>query len=95
LWCCQNQEELSLTTRYAANAILLPSLDMLSNLLPSHAPSLLSHVLSGRPNSSQMWQHWRGRYGLTEAEQSSLWANVDPDRDPASGEDKVSDSTAG
>ena len=59
--------------RYAANAILLPSLDMLSNLVPSDAPALLSHILAGRPADSAMWKHWRGRYGLTEVEQEGVW----------------------
>lgn len=66
-----------LTDRYAANAILLPSLDMLSNLDASHAPALLTHLLSGRPASSPMWAHWRGRYGLTEAEQEGVWNGTD------------------
>lgn len=63
--------------RYAANAILLPSLDMLSNLLPSDAPALLSHILAGRPADSAMWKHWRGRYGLTEVEQEGVWNGTD------------------
>lgn len=62
---------------YAANAILLPSLDMLSNLTSEHAPAILSHVLTGRPKGSGMWDHWRGRYGLTEAQQGDVWASVD------------------
>lgn len=51
---------------------------MLSNLSVSHAPSLLSHVLAGRPQHSQMWNHWRGRYGLSEAQQEEIWRSVDP-----------------
>lgn len=50
---------------------------MLGNLLPSHAPSLLSHVLAGCPPSSHVWQHWRGRYGLSEEEQAAVWGNVE------------------
>ena len=65
--------------RFASNAILLPSLDMMSNLLESHAPALLSHVLAGRPMHSEMWAHWRGRYGLTEEQQADIWSQVDPE----------------
>ena len=63
--------------RYAANAILLPGLDLLSNLDSSHAPAVLSHLLAGRPKRSGMWEHWRGRYGLTEAQQQTVWSKVD------------------
>jgi hypothetical protein len=63
--------------RYAANAILLPTLDMISNLLPHHAPSLLSHILQNNPPTSGIWQHWRGRYGLTELQQGEIWSAVD------------------
>lgn len=64
--------------RFAANAILLPSLDMLSNLNQTHAPAIISHILTGRPKASGMWGHWRGRYGLTEEEQKVIWNQVDP-----------------
>ena len=64
--------------RYAANAILLPSLDMLSNLTLEHAPAIISHILTGRPRASGMWEHWRGRYGLTEAQQAAVWEKVKP-----------------
>ncbi|WRT70947.1 uncharacterized protein IL334_007946 [Kwoniella shivajii] len=57
--------------KYAANAITLPSLDMLSNLTLEHAPALISHVLL--PTKSKMWAHWRGRYGLTEGQQAEVW----------------------
>ncbi|WWC64948.1 uncharacterized protein I303_107562 [Kwoniella dejecticola CBS 10117] len=65
--------------KYAANAILLPTLDMMSNLTLEHAPSLISHILDPRADS-QMWNHWRGRYGLTEAQQAELWSKVDPSK---------------
>ncbi|ORX40904.1 Sucrase/ferredoxin-like-domain-containing protein [Kockovaella imperatae] len=64
--------------KYAANAILAPSLDMLSNLTAEHAPALLSHIMTGRPLRSSLWKHWRGRYGLTEEQQGELWHQVDP-----------------
>lgn len=64
--------------RYAANALVLPSLDMFSNLAPAHAPSLISHLTEH--NVPGMWSHWRGRYGLTEDQQSELWSLVDPSR---------------
>ena len=65
-----------LISRYAANAILLPSLDMLSNLTVEHAPALLDHLLEVSPGGSGMWTHWRGRYGLTTAQQEALWADI-------------------
>ncbi|WWD20921.1 hypothetical protein CI109_105399 [Kwoniella shandongensis] len=70
--------------KYAANAIILPSLDMLSNLTIEHAPSLLSHVLDPK-SSSQMWAHWRGRYGLTEDLQATFWDQVNPTTSTAAG----------
>ena len=76
--------------RYAANAILLPALDMLSNLRVEHAPAIISHVLAGRPRGSGMWEHWRGRYGLSTAQQLALWDKVNPARKDTSpvGEDE-------
>lgn len=62
--------------KYAANAILLPSLDMLSNLTVEHAPALLDHLLDDTPRGSGMWTHWRGRYGLSTAQQEALWADI-------------------
>lgn len=59
--------------RYAANAILLPGLDMLSNLTVEHAPAIIKHIVEGAPDSSAMWAHWRGRYGHTAEEQEALW----------------------
>ncbi|WVW80720.1 hypothetical protein I302_102706 [Kwoniella bestiolae CBS 10118] len=68
--------------KYAANIILLPSLDMLSNLTLEHAPSIISHVLSPTPpTQSKLWAHWRGRYGLTEEEQAQVWERINPDND--------------
>ncbi|WVF67796.1 hypothetical protein IAT40_002557 [Kwoniella sp. CBS 6097] len=60
--------------KYAANAILLPSLDMLSNLTAEHAPALISHALS--PSKGSLWPHWRGRYGLTEDQQADIWSKT-------------------
>ncbi|OCF36001.1 hypothetical protein I316_02496 [Kwoniella heveanensis BCC8398] len=60
--------------KYAANAILLPSLDMLSNLTAEHAPALVSHALA--PSKGSLWPHWRGRYGLTEDQQAKLWSRM-------------------
>ncbi|WVQ63438.1 uncharacterized protein L199_001591 [Kwoniella botswanensis] len=65
--------------KYAANVILLPSLDMLSNLTLEHAPSIISHLLSPKPNT-KIWAHWRGRYGLTEQEQAQIWDRVNPEK---------------
>ncbi|WVO15863.1 hypothetical protein L204_103525 [Cryptococcus depauperatus] len=66
--------------KYAANAILLPYLDMLSNLTATDAPQLISHLLSISSTtsleSSRMWNHWRGRYGLTADQQSHFWALI-------------------
>jgi ferredoxin len=28
-----------------------------------------------------MWAHWRGRYGLSEADQAQVWASVDASRE--------------
>ncbi|WVQ95440.1 hypothetical protein IAU59_002537 [Kwoniella sp. CBS 9459] len=60
--------------KYAANAILLPSLDMLSNLTAEHAPALVSHALF--PSKGSLWSHWRGRYGLTEDQQAEVWSRM-------------------
>jgi hypothetical protein len=49
---------------------------MISNLRPQHAPDLLSWVLKGRDKSDDMWQFWRGRYGLSETEQAGVWGSV-------------------
>lgn len=65
--------QMVLTTRYAANAILMPSMDMLSNLGVEHAPAIIKHLRDGAPDSSPMWAHWRGRYGHTEEEQKAIW----------------------
>ena len=65
--------------RYAANAITLPSLDMFSNLSTSHAEKIIDHIVNPS-NSNEIWQNWRGRYGMTEKEQSNVWSRVDPDK---------------
>jgi hypothetical protein len=49
---------------------------MLSNLTAEHAPALIKHLLNGRPRDDRMWAHWRGRYGLSEADQAQVWASV-------------------
>lgn len=51
---------------------------MLSNLTCEHAPALVSHIVHDKPADSGMWQHWRGRYGLSEDDQARVWAKVDP-----------------
>lgn len=57
---------------------------MLSNLTAEHAPALIKHLLDGRPTNDRMWAHWRGRYGLSEADQAQVWASVAASReDPA------------
>jgi hypothetical protein len=70
-----------LTNRYAANAIILPSLDMYSNLLPTDASAMLDHLTASYSNTnrSQFNKHWRGRYGSTEEEQAKIWASINPD----------------
>jgi hypothetical protein len=64
------------TARYAANAIVLPSLDMMSNLRPEHASDLIAWLTRSRDKGDDMWQFWRGRYGLTEIEQAGVWGGV-------------------
>lgn len=63
--------------RWAANAIVVPALDMLSNLAASDAPDLAAHVIGNRPPSSRMWQHWRGRFGMDEEQQADVWAKIE------------------
>lgn len=55
---------------------------MFSNLAPSHAPTLISHVTDH--NVPGIWANWRGRYGLTESAQAELWNAVDPTRQSTS-----------
>ncbi|ODN96457.1 hypothetical protein L198_04171 [Cryptococcus wingfieldii CBS 7118] len=72
--------------KYAANAILLPTMDMLSNLTAKDAPQVLSQLLTltanalspDKGNGTHLWSHWRGRYGLTGDQQAKLWSMVDP-----------------
>jgi hypothetical protein len=68
--------------RYAANAIVLPQMDMYSNLLPTDASAMLDHFTpSTLPSADPVKtinKHWRGRYGLTESEQEELWAIKNP-----------------
>jgi hypothetical protein len=63
--------------RYAANALVLPQMDMYSNLLPTDASAMLDH-LTPTLTSDEFDKHWRGRYGLTESEQEELWAIKNP-----------------
>ncbi len=65
--------------RYAANVLLLPSLDLLGNLSHHDSPNLIDHVLENRPLSSSIWSNWRGRYGLTEQQQADVWRQVNPE----------------
>jgi hypothetical protein len=64
--------------RYAANAIVLPQMDMYSNLLPTDASAMLDHhtpsTLSSTDSGKTFNKHWRGRYGCTESEQKEIWA---------------------
>ncbi|KAL1412487.1 hypothetical protein Q8F55_000232 [Vanrija albida] len=69
--------------KWAANAVLLPSLDMLSNLVAADAPALLDFVEGNRAPGA-MWAHWRGRFGLSEGQQAEVWAAVSgPEIKPA------------
>ncbi|WVQ76746.1 hypothetical protein IAR50_006420 [Cryptococcus sp. DSM 104548] len=73
--------------KYAANAILLPTMDMLSNLTAKDAPQVLSQLLTltahalspDKGDGASLWSHWRGRYGLTGEQQAKLWGVMDPD----------------
>jgi hypothetical protein len=69
-------------TRYAANAITLPQMDMYSNLLPTDASAMLDHLTPSKPPTTESGKtfnkHWRGRYGLTESEQEEIWAIKKP-----------------
>jgi hypothetical protein len=49
---------------------------MMSNLTPEHVPHFLSWIIDGRDKADDMWQHWRGRYGLSEVEQAGVWGGV-------------------
>lgn len=68
---------------------------MFSNLAAGDAGKLLDHLaatstateaesqtVGGNDASrrSPIWTHWRGRYGLTEEQQATLWDAVDPAR---------------
>jgi hypothetical protein len=65
-------------SRFAANAILLPSMHMLSNLRPTDASSVIEHIdsLEGRSEDVRgrdMWEHFRGAFGRTIGEQVSMY----------------------
>ena len=62
----QRLHENTADTRYAPNAITLPTLDLFS-CIPS--ASILLHPL-------RRWAYWRGRYGCTVAQQADLWAQI-------------------
>jgi len=68
--------------RYAANAIILPQMDMYSNLLPTDASAMLDHLtpptLPSIDSGKTFNGHWRGRYGLTESEQEEIWTIKNP-----------------
>jgi hypothetical protein len=81
--------------RYAANAIVLPQMDMYSNLLPTDASAMLDHLSpSIAINPPETFnKHWRGRYGCTESEQEEIWAFKNQSlpksgTNPAKGEDE-------
>ncbi|KAL7422459.1 hypothetical protein Q5752_003107 [Cryptotrichosporon argae] len=62
--------------KFAANAITLPALDMLSKLSAADAPAVVAHARG----EAGLWAQWRGRLGLTEDEQAAVWVAVDPAR---------------
>jgi hypothetical protein len=68
--------------KWAANAILLPSMDMLSNLRASDAPALARFVKS-RASQDPMWAHWRGRMGLSDEQQARVWERIQRSFAPA------------
>jgi len=76
-----------LTCRYAANAIVLPQMDMYSNLLSTDATAMLDHLTTShsKTDKSQFNNHWRGRYGHTEEGQAKIWASINPDPETVGG----------
>jgi len=69
---------------------------MFGNLAAGDAGKILDHLTATsagrfgtqarRPSTRDaLWQHWRGRMGLTEAQQAGLWDVVDPERDGPAG----------
>ncbi|CDZ98030.1 Ferredoxin [Phaffia rhodozyma] len=58
--------------KYAANALIFPAHQLLGNLRPSHAPLLLSSLLSSpadpTASSPLMLPFWRGTSGMSKAE---------------------------
>lgn len=63
--------------KWAANALLYPSLDMFSNLAASDAPALVRFLRSRGQEETHMWAHWRGRIGYNDLVQMQLGARVD------------------
>lgn len=57
---------LTLRGRWAANAILLPTMTFLSNLRPTHAPLLMDHLINPTDGTvkAELWRsHFRGLIG--------------------------------
>ncbi|BEJ10914.1 hypothetical protein CspHIS471_0103360 [Cutaneotrichosporon sp. HIS471] len=69
--------------KWAANALLLPSMDMLSNLRASDAAAVASFN-QNRDSKSAMWAHWRGRLGLNDEQQARVWERIQRNFAPAS-----------
>lgn len=72
--------------RWAANAILLPSLTFLSNLRPARAPLIIDHLTSPSDAAlkSQLYpSHFRGIIGTPPAEQQATYESSLPRSSPA------------
>ena len=63
--------------KWAANALLYPSLDMFSNLSADDADKFLRFIQSGGEHEKKMWEHWRGRIGYNDLVQMQLGLRVD------------------
>lgn len=63
--------------RWAANALLLPSLDMFSNLDAGGARAFARFVSSAGAENVREWEHWRGRMGYDDLTQARLALGVD------------------
>lgn len=63
--------------KWAANALLYPSLDMFSNLSADDADKFLRFIQSGGEQEKKMWEHWRGRIGYNDLVQMQLGLRVD------------------
>ncbi|GMK56746.1 hypothetical protein CspeluHIS016_0305860 [Cutaneotrichosporon spelunceum] len=80
--------------KWAANALLLPSLDLLSNLRAGDAAALAAFAARREPTSA-MWAHWRGRLGLDEAQQAKVWEGIQANFAPATAKGTGSERTRG